>query len=355
MMFLRPRSLASTLSVLTHRPTFAMATATVACQRSGVAGASGSGLRCRGVGGAFSSSARAMCSSSSSSSSSSLATVPQPTKRQLLMLALAGGVPFIGFGFADNFIMIIAGDQIDATLGIRFGLSTLAAAGLGNLISDVIGLSLQDVIESKTSRFFKAPPLTEVQLELPRTRFVKVSANSIGISIGCLLGMVPLLFMHDRKTIYFDDDEMSLYHSQFAPYGVSPQQFFELLHHGKWRTADAGTPMVTKGDILHSVFFLHSGSAQAALAERVERVVDRRHAEPRLGVADVAQQVLGRRVRPRRRDRAVNHLALAGISNPSASEHGSDVFGGVHHGVLENLSPKFRFPRRPDQSPAPKG
>jgi CRP-like cAMP-binding protein len=262
MMFLRPRSLASTLSVLTHRPTFAMATATVACQRSGVAGASGSGLRCRGVGGAFSSSARALCSSSSSSSSS-LATVPQPTKRQLLMLALAGGVPFIGFGFADNFIMIIAGDQIDATLGIRFGLSTLAAAGLGNLISDVIGLSLQDVIESKTSRFFKAPPLTEVQLELPRTRFVKVSANSIGISIGCLLGMVPLLFMHDRKTIYFDDDEMSLYHSQFAPYGVSPQQFFELLHHGKWRTADAGTPMVTKGDILHSVFFLHSGSAQA--------------------------------------------------------------------------------------------
>ena len=268
MKILRPRPLASTFCALTHRPT-AMATATVACQRSGVAGASGSGLRCRGVGGAFGSSARALCSSSTSSSStstsstSSLATVPQPSKRQLLMLALAGGVPFIGFGFADNFIMIIAGDQIDATLGIRFGLSTLAAAGLGNLISDVIGLSLQDVIESKTSRFFKAPPLTEVQLELPRTRFVKVSANSIGISIGCLLGMVPLLFMHDRKTIYFDDDEMSLYHSQFAPYGVSPQQFFELLHHGKWRTAEAGTPMVTKGDILHSVFFLHSGSAQA--------------------------------------------------------------------------------------------
>lgn len=34
------------------------------------------------------------------------------------------------------------GDQIDCSLGVRFGLSTLAAAGLGNLISDVVGISL---------------------------------------------------------------------------------------------------------------------------------------------------------------------------------------------------------------------
>lgn len=48
----------------------------------------------------------------------------------------------IGFGFADNFIMILAGDVIDNKLGVLFGFSTLAAAGLGNLISDVAGISL---------------------------------------------------------------------------------------------------------------------------------------------------------------------------------------------------------------------
>jgi len=43
--------------------------------------------------------------------------------------------------------MIMAGDQIDEALGVRFGLSTLAAAGLGNLVSDVIGSASEGVIE----------------------------------------------------------------------------------------------------------------------------------------------------------------------------------------------------------------
>ena len=130
-----------------------------------------------------------------------LTTVPQPTSRQLLSLALAGGVPFIGFGFADNAIMILVGERIDCTLGVKFGISTLAAAGLGNLISDVVGISLGEVIEAWTARWFTAPPLAPEQLNMPRTRFIKGSANAIGISIGCLLGMFPLLFMHDRKVI----------------------------------------------------------------------------------------------------------------------------------------------------------
>jgi len=216
-------------------------------------------------------------SNSSSSSSSSaadsfshrvkLASVPNPTRRQLVSLALASGVPFIGFGFADNLIMILVGDRIDCTLGVKFGLSTLAAAGLGNLISDVVGISLGEVIEAWTARLITTPPLAPEQLNLPRTRFLKASANAVGISIGCLLGMFPLFFMHDRKSVFFDDDEMAMYHQQFAPYGVSPQQFFALLHHGQWRTAEAGQPMVTKGEILSSVFFLHSGSAHAVVCD----------------------------------------------------------------------------------------
>ena len=40
-------------------------------------------------------------------------------------------IPFIGFGFLDNALMIIAGDYIDTTIGVTLGISTMAAAGFG--------------------------------------------------------------------------------------------------------------------------------------------------------------------------------------------------------------------------------
>ena len=63
-----------------------------------------------------------------------------PDSQQLRRLALKVGVPFIAFGFQDNAIMLTAGDSIEATFGATLGLSALAAAGLGNLISDVVGI-----------------------------------------------------------------------------------------------------------------------------------------------------------------------------------------------------------------------
>ena len=33
---------------------------------------------------------------------------------------------------------------------------------------------------------------------LKRTRLAKVVGSSVGVTIGCLLGMVPLLFLHTR-------------------------------------------------------------------------------------------------------------------------------------------------------------
>ena len=185
----------------------------------------------------------------------------KPTRSQLITLACASGLPFVGFGFADNFIMILVGDYIDATLGVAFGLSTMAAAGFGNLISDVVGISLGEVIEAQVAKVLTAPPLSFEQLQLRTTRLVKGSANAMGITIGCLLGMAPLLWKEDRKAVFFNDDELDVYHSSFAPYGVSPQQFFDLLRHGKWRTAEAGTVLVRQGGSLDSTMFLHNGSA----------------------------------------------------------------------------------------------
>ncbi|VDL88649.1 unnamed protein product [Schistocephalus solidus] len=55
---------------------------------------------------------------------------------------LASASPFIGFGFMDNFVMIIAGEYIDLTFATVFGFSTMAAAGLGNLISNTCKCAL---------------------------------------------------------------------------------------------------------------------------------------------------------------------------------------------------------------------
>ena len=60
--------------------------------------------------------------------------VTPPTPSQLRMVMLRNAVPFVGFGFIDNFIMLVAGERIDTSIGVAFCTSTLFAAGIGNLV-----------------------------------------------------------------------------------------------------------------------------------------------------------------------------------------------------------------------------
>ena len=123
-----------------------------------------------------------------------------PTPAQLRHMLLFAGVPFIGFGFLDNFIMILAGDQIEDAIGSVVAISTLAAAGLGNLVSDVVGLGSTGMIERAATKLGLRPPkLSPAQKELPKVKRFALIGTVIGISIGCLLGMVPLLFMDQKK------------------------------------------------------------------------------------------------------------------------------------------------------------
>ena len=55
----------------------------------------------------------------SAAASSSSGDIPEPTSTQLRYVALAQVIPFIGFGFMDNAILIIAGDAIDTSLGTK--------------------------------------------------------------------------------------------------------------------------------------------------------------------------------------------------------------------------------------------
>ena len=74
--------------------------------------------------------------------------------------------------------------------------------------------------------------------------------------------MAPLLWMDNKKAVYFSDDEAHLYQTSFAPYGVSPTSFFELLKCGTWRDGKEGERVVSSGLPL-DVLLLHTGRAEA--------------------------------------------------------------------------------------------
>ncbi|XP_048582875.1 transmembrane protein 65 isoform X2 [Nematostella vectensis] len=124
----------------------------------------------------------------------------QSISYDLVRYAFHCAVPFVGFGFLDNAIMIIAGEYIDYTIGATLGISTMAAAALGNLVSDVSGISLAHYVELASDKLgFQGPRLSVQQMEMPRTRFSSNIGRAIGISIGCILGMFPLLFYSSKE------------------------------------------------------------------------------------------------------------------------------------------------------------
>lgn len=117
------------------------------------------------------------------------------TSAQARALMLSQAVPFIGFGFCDNAVMILAGESIETALGVGLGLSTMASAAFGNTVSDVVGIGLSSKIESFAERLgFHAPALTKAQRMSSATRWAKVAGATGGVTLGCVLGTFPLLF-----------------------------------------------------------------------------------------------------------------------------------------------------------------
>merc|ERR1719471_1414981 len=95
----------------------------------------------------------------------------RPSYQDLKQLAYHNSLPFVGFGFLDNFIMIMAGEYIDLTLGMKFGMSTMAAAALGNTISDLLGIGSAWYVESLADKLGATPPdLSPEQLEMRSSR-----------------------------------------------------------------------------------------------------------------------------------------------------------------------------------------
>ncbi|EOB00610.1 Transmembrane protein 65, partial [Anas platyrhynchos] len=63
------------------------------------------------------------------------------------------------------------GTQIELSIGVILGISTMAAAALGNLVSDLAGLGLAGYVEALASRLgLSIPDLTPKQADMWQTR-----------------------------------------------------------------------------------------------------------------------------------------------------------------------------------------
>ena len=78
----------------------------------------------------------------------------------------------------------------------------MAAAGLGNTLSDVVGILAQGAMETWFNRMgFETPQsLTLEQQDMNFFRAVKNFSMSVGIVIGCIIGMCPILWQDPDKT-----------------------------------------------------------------------------------------------------------------------------------------------------------
>lgn len=79
--------------------------------------------------------------------------------------------------------MIIMGDYIEGSIGVYLCLSTMAAAALGNTISDILGLGLAHYVESFfNSMGIQTPKLTPTQSKMAITqRFGSMVSTKIHI------------------------------------------------------------------------------------------------------------------------------------------------------------------------------
>eukprot|EP00746_Dinoflagellata_sp_MGD_P053813 gnl/MRDRNA2_/MRDRNA2_236144_c0_seq1.p1 gnl/MRDRNA2_/MRDRNA2_236144_c0~~gnl/MRDRNA2_/MRDRNA2_236144_c0_seq1.p1 ORF type:complete len:470 (+),score=107.27 gnl/MRDRNA2_/MRDRNA2_236144_c0_seq1:2-1411(+) len=131
---------------------------------------------------------------------STAAEVALPDKKELRLLMLNCAIPFVGFGFLDNFIMIVFGDMIDKTLCVSLCLSTMTAAAIGNTLSDMCGCVSGGLIEKLAKSLgLRRPSLTDEQSELSIAQRYRMLGEIAGVFLGCVLGCSPLYFLDTTK------------------------------------------------------------------------------------------------------------------------------------------------------------
>lgn len=124
-----------------------------------------------------------------------------PTRSQLFRVFSQAAVPMIGFGIMDQTVMIQAGNAIDCTIGVLFGLSTLSAAAIGQICSDASGVLFGGTVE----RLAKAAGLPSANLSVAQTKLpivarVTWAGSFLGIILGCTIGLINLWFIDTSRS-----------------------------------------------------------------------------------------------------------------------------------------------------------
>jgi len=124
-----------------------------------------------------------------------------PSPNQLRAQFIKSAVPMVGFGFMDQTIMLQAGNAIDCTLGVTLGISTLTAAALGQIVSNMGSIIFGDGVERAASAMgLSSPYFTLEQSKLPIVRKTQMSGSLVGVLVGCTLGLVNLFFIDPNRS-----------------------------------------------------------------------------------------------------------------------------------------------------------
>lgn len=124
-----------------------------------------------------------------------------PTTEQLRRVLVNSAIPMIGFGIMDQTIMLQAGNAIDCTLGVTFGLSTLTAAALGQVCSNASGVIFGTTLESIATRAgLPKAGLTQAQRQLNSVKSVRFMGSLAGVLLGCTLGLLNLLWIDTDRS-----------------------------------------------------------------------------------------------------------------------------------------------------------
>lgn len=84
----------------------------------------------------------------------------------------------------------------------------MAAAALGNTLSDILGIGTAFYVERLANKIgFSPPKLSPIQMDMNCSRNAANGGRVLGVTLGCILGMCPLLF---KKKSEDEDEETAI-------------------------------------------------------------------------------------------------------------------------------------------------
>ncbi|ETN71815.1 hypothetical protein NECAME_04559 [Necator americanus] len=109
-------------------------------------------------------------------------------------------VPNFVLGVLDTSLLVFSGQSINSTFAGVYGLSIMGAAALGNVVTNVVLLQTQIHFGHLIGKFgLKFPVLSAEQMHNKDMGIITNFAKTIGLLLGSLCGMFPLLF-YDNLT-----------------------------------------------------------------------------------------------------------------------------------------------------------